>query len=212
MADGVVVGPSPIGDRCISIKYDRGGSVVHHDCAPLIETRVLQCCAAECVLAFVPDTTWGLGDTSRVENGFGPGVLCAVTGLVQAPLPSETVVSCAFGAAWTRCGGGEVRMVGFPDTVHCSLTRYCFQFTVPPPPNPLAAFDNGPPEFHDCGNHCIRSMPALAGKWASWGQPAALMSSGFTILLCHAPHYCVYPHSRQTPMISINSTSQSTRR
>ena len=35
MANGVVVGPSPLGDRFISIKYERGGSVVHHGCAPL---------------------------------------------------------------------------------------------------------------------------------------------------------------------------------
>ena len=35
MADGVVVARSPLGDRFISIKYERGGSVVHYDCAPL---------------------------------------------------------------------------------------------------------------------------------------------------------------------------------
>ena len=36
MADGVVVGPSPLGARVIGIKYERSGSVVHRDCAPLV--------------------------------------------------------------------------------------------------------------------------------------------------------------------------------
>ena len=35
MADGVLVGPLPLGDSFISITAERGGSVVHQDCAPL---------------------------------------------------------------------------------------------------------------------------------------------------------------------------------
>ena len=34
---------------------------------------------------------------------------CPSTGLVQAPLPGETVIFCAFGGVWTRGGGGATQ-------------------------------------------------------------------------------------------------------
>ena len=55
-------------------------------------------------LHLCPDTPWGLEDTSRVCNGFGPAVLGVVTGLAQSPLPNETVIFCAFGLH--KKGGG----------------------------------------------------------------------------------------------------------
>ena len=35
MANSVFIGPSPRGDDFVNITYERGGEVVHHDCAPL---------------------------------------------------------------------------------------------------------------------------------------------------------------------------------
>ena len=35
MANGVLIGPSPLGDGFVNITYELGGEVVHHDRAPL---------------------------------------------------------------------------------------------------------------------------------------------------------------------------------
>ena len=94
------------------------------------------CCNSKCLfLHLCPDTPQGLGDVSRVCNGSGPGVPCTVTALFQAPLPSETVVFCAFGGGWTR-GGGRGR---------AALESAKWKEEVPPQPPPRVQPPPPPP-------------------------------------------------------------------